>query len=272
MAATGPWERGGGRWGIDGSRQVFAPGRHCLRLVVGDGSRPPVHFPVGLQSILGLPVSSLIGKRRTEVPRTDYDNPAWRAHLEDLEQHRPFRNFETTVIDASGVSRPVMISGTPKFAADDTFEGYIGVGNDLTELRRHEREASTTAANLESILANIEQGVVLFDAQYRIVAYDRRLAEWLEIDRDVRGLPYEEVLRGLAKRGEYGPDDAEADPFDLLLTDVIVPGPMTGKALADEVRRRWPGTRLVFMSGYSENILSTQGRLEPGVLLLNKPF
>jgi CheY-like chemotaxis protein len=66
---------------------------------------------------------------------------------------------------------------------------------------------------------------------------------------------------------------AAADPpFDLLLTDVIVPGPMNGKALADEVQRRWPGTKLVFMSGYSENILSTQGRLEPGVLLLNKPF
>jgi CheY-like chemotaxis protein len=66
--------------------------------------------------------------------------------------------------------------------------------------------------------------------------------------------------------------EAARRPFDLLLTDVIVPGPMNGKALADEVRRRWPGTRLVFMSGYSENILSTQGRLEPDVLLLNKPF
>ena len=66
---------------------------------------------------------------------------------------------------------------------------------------------------------------------------------------------------------------AAADaPFDLLLTDVIVPGPMNGKALADEVQRRWPGTKLVFMSGYSENILSTQGRLASGVLLLNKPF
>ncbi len=47
---------------------------------------------------------------------------------------------------------------------------------------------------------------------------------------------------------------------------------MNGKALADKVRRRWPDTKLVFMSGYSENILSTKGRLEPGVLLLNKPF
>jgi PAS domain-containing protein len=75
-----------------------------------------------LQAVLGLPVSSLVGKRRTDVPRTDYDNPAWRAHLDDLENRRPFRNFETTVIDASGASRPMMISGTPKFAADGTFE------------------------------------------------------------------------------------------------------------------------------------------------------
>ena len=163
-----------------------------------------------LQSVLGLPVSSLVGKRRTEVPRTDYDNPAWRAHLDDLENHRPFRNFETTVIDASGASRPVMISGTPKFAADGTFEGYIGVGHDLTALRRHELEASRTAANLESILDNIEQGVVLFDAEHRIVSYNRRLAEWLRVDRDVRGMSYEEMVRGLAQRGEYGAGDPEA--------------------------------------------------------------
>ena len=164
-----------------------------------------------LQELLGLPVSALIGKRRNELPRTDYDNAAaWQAHLDDLANRRPFRNFETTVVDASGASRPVMISGTPKFAGDGTFEGYVGVGNDLTELRRHEREASRTAANLESILENIEQGLVLFDAQHRIVSYNRRLAEWLQIDGDVRGMSYEEAVRGLAQRGEYGMADPEA--------------------------------------------------------------
>ncbi|MBY0317770.1 MAG: PAS domain S-box protein [Reyranella sp.] len=164
-----------------------------------------------LQELLGLPVSSIIGKRRNEVPRTDYDNTAaWQAHIDDLENHRSFRNFETTVVDAAGASRPVMISGTPKFAEDGTFEGYIGVGNDLTELRRHEREASQTAASLESILENIEQGVVLFDAQHRIVSYNRRLAEWLQIDGDVRGMSYEEAVRRLAQRGEYGTADPEA--------------------------------------------------------------
>lgn len=54
-----------------------------------------------------------------------------------------------------------MISGTPKFAAAGTFEGCVGVGHDLTELRRHEVEASRKAVNLESILENIDQGVLL---------------------------------------------------------------------------------------------------------------
>jgi CheY-like chemotaxis protein len=87
----------------------------------------------------------------------------------------------------------------------------------------------------------------------------------------LRNLGYEATGAGDGATG-LAAFEAAPSPFDLLLTDVIVPGPMNGKALADEVRRRWPDTKLVFMSGYSENILSTQGRLEPGVLLLNKPF
>ena len=66
--------------------------------------------------------------------------------------------------------------------------------------------------------------------------------------------------------------EAASRPFDLLLTDVIMPGPMNGKALADEVVRRWPKTRVVFMSGYTEDAVVHHGRLDAGVLLLSKPF
>ena len=61
-------------------------------------------------------------------------------------------------------------------------------------------------------------------------------------------------------------------PFDLLLTDVIMPGAMNGRMLADAVTRRWPSTKVVFMSGYTENAMGHQGRLEEGMLLLSKPF
>jgi PAS domain S-box-containing protein len=61
-------------------------------------------------------------------------------------------------------------------------------------------------------------------------------------------------------------------PFDLVLTDVIMPGPVGGKELADEIGRRWPTTVIVFMSGYTEDAITQDGRLQPGMRLLNKPF
>jgi FixJ family two-component response regulator len=56
-----------------------------------------------------------------------------------------------------------------------------------------------------------------------------------------------------------------------VLTDVVMPGRLNGKGLADEVERSWPGTRVVFMSGYSQNALVYDGRLDGDVMLLAKP-
>jgi PAS domain S-box-containing protein len=60
--------------------------------------------------------------------------------------------------------------------------------------------------------------------------------------------------------------------YDLLLTDVVMPGPVNGRALADAAIKLHPGLRVLFMSGYSEDAISTLGILHPGVTLLSKPF
>ena len=60
--------------------------------------------------------------------------------------------------------------------------------------------------------------------------------------------------------------------FDLLFTDVIMPGAMDGPQLAKEVARRRPETRVLFTSGYTETAMIHHGRLDPGVLLLQKPY
>jgi PAS domain S-box-containing protein len=61
-------------------------------------------------------------------------------------------------------------------------------------------------------------------------------------------------------------------PFDLLFTDVVMPGGMTGRQLAVEVNRRQPGTKILYTSGYTENAIVHHGRLDQGVMLLSKPY
>jgi CheY-like chemotaxis protein len=60
--------------------------------------------------------------------------------------------------------------------------------------------------------------------------------------------------------------------FDLMLTDIIMPGQINGKALADEATALSPSMRMLFMSGYSEDAISTFRILNRGVTLLSKPF
>ena len=57
----------------------------------------------------------------------------------------------------------------------------------------------------------------------------------------------------------------------LLVTDVVMPK-MLGKEVAERIRVIRPDIEVLFMSGYAETVLASQGRLEPGVALVDKPF
>lgn len=59
---------------------------------------------------------------------------------------------------------------------------------------------------------------------------------------------------------------------DLLFTDVVMPGGMGGRALADAARLIKPDLKVLFTSGYTENSIVHNGRLDPGVDLLTKPY
>jgi two-component system, cell cycle sensor histidine kinase and response regulator CckA len=61
------------------------------------------------------------------------------------------------------------------------------------------------------------------------------------------------------------------ESIDLLLTDVIMPG-MSGKKLADVLVAERPGITVLYMSGYTDGELATQGALKEGTAILRKPF
>jgi signal transduction histidine kinase/CheY-like chemotaxis protein len=58
----------------------------------------------------------------------------------------------------------------------------------------------------------------------------------------------------------------------LLFTDVVLPGSTSGRELADAVRRKYPGLPVLYTTGYTRNAIVHQGRLDPDVHLLNKPY
>ncbi|MDQ8155109.1 MAG: PAS domain S-box protein [Gemmatimonadota bacterium] len=60
-------------------------------------------------------------------------------------------------------------------------------------------------------------------------------------------------------------------PIDLLITDVVMPG-MNGRQLGERLAASRPGLRCLFMSGYSADVLSTDGELDTSVRFIGKPF
>jgi len=65
---------------------------------------------------------------------------------------------------------------------------------------------------------------------------------------------------------------SRGEQIDLLFTDVVMPGGMNGRELADEAQRRRPGLKVLFTTGYTRNAIVHEGRLDKGVDMIGKPF
>jgi CheY-like chemotaxis protein len=100
----------------------------------------------------------------------------------------------------------------------------------------------------------------------------------VEDDRDVRAYLVE-LLRDLNYRvlsahdalAALGLIEASDIRIDLLLTDVVLPG-MNGRQLAEQAKNRRPDLKVLFTTGYSRNAIVHQGRLDPGVAMIQKPI
>ena len=111
--------------------------------------------------------------------------------------------------------------------------------------------------------------------------------EALEGDETVLVVEDDDMVRTLAKSilekrgyrvlsaptGEAGVEllDRHQGPLDLLLTDIVLPG-MNGRDLSERASARFPGVRTLFMSGYTDEVISHHGVLQEGIAFIQKPF
>jgi PAS domain S-box-containing protein len=88
--------------------------------------------------------------------------------------------------------------------------------------------------------------------------------------RFLRNAGYNVLVAGEASKA-IALAGAHEGTIDLLLTDIVMPG-MTGKELAENLLGSSTVSRVLYMSGYSKDVVAHNGALDPGVTLLEKPF
>lgn len=88
--------------------------------------------------------------------------------------------------------------------------------------------------------------------------------------RQIQSLGYRVLAAGNAREAMALIDDGEK--VDLLFTDVMMPGPVSGRQLAIEAITRRPLLKVLYTSGYASSAMVQQDRLDTGALLLAKPY
>ncbi len=174
-----------------------------------------IYFSERNRQVLEFDPSHHLGKRRTEISGEDLRSEKWRSHLDDLEHHRPFRDFCYDMIAASGGRRTLSISGRPLFDEDGVFLGYRGTGTDITERRRAE-EARDRALNAAERASQAKsQFLATVSHEFRTP-----LNAILGFSELMRSKYFGEL--GHAKYAEYAEDiNRSADHLLMLVNDIL---------------------------------------------------
>ncbi|MEW6080043.1 MAG: transporter substrate-binding domain-containing protein [Thermodesulfobacteriota bacterium] len=129
-------------------------------------------------------------------------------------------------------------------------------------LPRHRGEAKTAE---DRVPAEIYQGrgetVLVVEDEKAVL----RLAEKILSGLGYTVLAASGPAQAMKRAGEY------AGTIDLLITDVVMPE-MNGRELAEKLRGTHPGIKVLYMSGYTADVIANRGILEAGVHFIQKPF
>ena len=130
------------------------------------------------EEILGHPPTFFYGKRREEFMAVELlEDVDFKAHLEDLEAHRPFSNFTYQILNARNQYRSFRISGIPRYDDLGVFIGYRGVGKDVTIEEDAKRQANVAHLQLIEAIEAINDGFVIYDTDGTLLLCNSRQKE-----------------------------------------------------------------------------------------------
>ena len=181
------------------------------------------------------------------------------------DRERVFEPFFTTKQKARGTGLGLsMVYGFIKQSHGHiTLYSEVGEGTTVKMYlpRAVEREVEKRPKAVQTDIESGDATILLVEDDELVRRYARDLLQSLgyRVMAASNGVEALEVLAG-------------SEHIDLLLTDVVMPGGMSGRDVAEAAESMRAGIGILFMSGYTENAIVHQGRLDPGVRLLSKPF
>lgn len=147
--------------------------------------------------------------------------------------------------------------------------GHIRVYSELNEGTSIKMYFPRSLAKQEDTVTDrTERNVMGGSETILVVEDDSAVREY--VTAQIQGLGYR-VLQ--ASAGAEAMEILNKSPeINLLFTDIVMPGGMDGRELADAALKTRPSLKVLFTSGYTENSIVHHGRLDPGVKLLSKPY
>jgi diguanylate cyclase (GGDEF)-like protein/PAS domain S-box-containing protein len=137
------------------------------------------------------------GRRLWELPGVELDGPAFTEHLEKLRLRVPFFDLEMARGDAAGARQYHLVSGQPRHDAAGRFLGYRGVGRDVTEQRRGERELAAAKQRLELALEGSNASLWDTDLRTGKVYLSEGWAEFLGRPREPTATTVGALMQGV---------------------------------------------------------------------------
>jgi CheY-like chemotaxis protein len=154
--------------------------------------------------------------------------------------------------------------------------GFVKQSRGHVSLYTEPDKGTTVKMYLPRGLAAAEQPAAAQGAMARLPQGSERIL-LVEDDELVRGYS-ESQLRQLGygvvavNDGQSALEVLRREPFDLLFTDVVLPGGLNGRQLAEEARKLQPRLKVLYTSGYTADAIVHDGQLDAGVHLISKPY